>query len=510
VPGTAARIGRDALEQRLADALGRASLLVVAGAGFGKTTALEAAVQRSGLTGAWVRCAEGDDAGTLMTRILAALERAMPGAVDVLGEGLVVPGQRVDPRALAAQVSGGLAELLVEPLVLVLDDAEHVRASPAACALVAELLAADGAIRVAVATRTELPVGAARLEAAGRLTVIGAADLVLDARECAELLHARRGSEPQPDEVDAVLEATEGWALGVAAAAIAGGAALDGRALAADGRAFAFLAEEVLDRLPGELTGRLEDSALPAELDALTLGALELPDGFVAEVRERGLFLGTAGAAPGAVRYHPLFRALLLRRGEQRGEPARRAALHARLAAALQEAGRPADAIEHWFAADEAAEAAGAIAAAGSPPGAHDRGLGALDLGRRLAEQPAAREQVRAPRAHEADHEAAERRAADLGLDGAAVPHRRRRAVHRPHDQARGRDLAAVLRLAGRRPDHLLRVRADALQAAAGRHDAAPGARGRPRVGSPPVRADCGLEAPGVIRTAVRDPSNTV
>ena len=145
MPGTAARIARDALEQRLADALGRASLLVVAGAGFGKTTALEAAVQRSGLTGAWVRCAEGDDAGTLMTRILAAVEHAMPGAVDVLGERLVMPGQRVDPRALAAQVSGGLAELLVEPLVLVLDDAENVRASPAACALVAELLAADGA-----------------------------------------------------------------------------------------------------------------------------------------------------------------------------------------------------------------------------------------------------------------------------------------------------------------------------------------------------------------------------
>ena len=152
----------------------------------------------------------------------------------------------------------------------------------------------------------------------------------------------------------------------MAAAAIAGGAALDGRAPAADGRAFAFLAEEVLDMLPGELTGRLEDSALPAELDALTLGALELPDGFVAEVRERGLFLGTAGAAPGAVRYHPLFRALLLRRGEQRGEPARRAALQARLASALQEAGRPADAIEHWFAADEPAQAAGAIAAAGA------------------------------------------------------------------------------------------------------------------------------------------------
>jgi ATP/maltotriose-dependent transcriptional regulator MalT len=366
VPGTAARIARDDIEQRIADALGGGSLLVVAGAGFGKTTAIEAAVQRSGLTAAWVRCAEGDNDGTLMARVLGALRRAMPGAVDVLGERLVVPGQRVDPRALAPEVSGALAELLVEPLVLVLDDAEHAGPDAGACALLAELLAADGPIRVAVVTRTELPVHAARLEAAGRLTIIGPADLVFDARDCAELLRARRGAEPAAAEVDALLEATEGWPLGVATAALAGGAGLDGRAPAADGRAFAFLAEEVLDHLPVELTGRLEESALPAELDAVTLGALELPDGFVAEVRERGLFLGSAGAAAGAARYHPLFRALLLRRGEERRDSERRAALHARLAGALQAAGRPADSVEHWFAAGRSADAAGAIAAAGA------------------------------------------------------------------------------------------------------------------------------------------------
>jgi hypothetical protein len=83
----------------MADALGTGSLLVVAGAGFGKTTAIEAAVQPSRLTSAWVPCSEGEDAGTLMARILAALRRAMPGMVDVLGERLVVPGQRVDPTA---------------------------------------------------------------------------------------------------------------------------------------------------------------------------------------------------------------------------------------------------------------------------------------------------------------------------------------------------------------------------------------------------------------------------
>ena len=70
---------------------------------------------------------------------------------------------------------------------------------------------------------------------------------------------------------------------------------------------------------------------------------------------------------------------------------------------------------------------------------------------------------------------------------GAGVPDHRRRAVHLPDDQARARDLAAVLRLAGRGPRHLLRLRPHALQAAARRHDAGAGARGRRRLARPPA-----------------------
>jgi ATP/maltotriose-dependent transcriptional regulator MalT len=87
----------------MADALGAGSLLVVAGAGFGKTTAIEAAVQRSGLTSAWVRCSEGDDAGTLMARILGALRRAMPGAQAQRGDHRrALLGQRVAVAVAAA------------------------------------------------------------------------------------------------------------------------------------------------------------------------------------------------------------------------------------------------------------------------------------------------------------------------------------------------------------------------------------------------------------------------
>ena len=347
-------------------ALGQASVLVVAGAGFGKTTALEAAVQRSGLTGAWVRCAEGEDAGTLVTRILGALERAMPGAVDVLGERLVIPGQRVDPRALAAQVTDGLAELLVEPLVLVLDDAEHVRASPAACALVAELLAADGAVRVAVATRTELPVHAPRLEAAGRLTVVGPAQLVFDARECAELLQARRGSEPSARRGRRDPRGDRGLAAGRRGRRRRRPGARRPRArrrrprLRVPGRGGARHAARPGSR-PASRTPRCRSSSTRSPSAPSSSPTASWP---------RCASAGCSSARP--VRLPA--RCAITRSSapccyaaaRSAARAPRRAARHASLAAALQEAGRPADAIEHWFAADEPAHAAGAIAAAGA------------------------------------------------------------------------------------------------------------------------------------------------
>src|SRR5215207_5576389 len=122
-----ARIARPALEGRLADALARGSLLVIADAGYGKTMALQGVLERSGLTSAWVRCAEGDDAGALMDRVMGALRRAVPGAIDVFEERLLMPGARVEPGALACQVAAHLEAVLVEPVALVLDDAEHLR-----------------------------------------------------------------------------------------------------------------------------------------------------------------------------------------------------------------------------------------------------------------------------------------------------------------------------------------------------------------------------------------------
>src|SRR3954447_4229718 len=153
-----ARIARPALEGRLAAALQHGSLLVIADAGYGKTMALQGALTQAKLSAAWVRCTESDDAGALMDRVVGALRRALPGAIDVFEERLLMPGGRIEPEALAAQVAAHLEPVLVEPLALVIDDAEHLRADPGACAVVATLLQEAGPLRLAIASRTPLAI----------------------------------------------------------------------------------------------------------------------------------------------------------------------------------------------------------------------------------------------------------------------------------------------------------------------------------------------------------------
>ena len=105
-------------------------------------------------------------------------------------------------------------------------------------------------------------------------------------------------------------------------------------------------------------------------------------------------------------------------------------------------------------------------------------------LGDRQAGQH--RHAVRLPHRQHRRHRPAPHRARHGALlprpAGAVVPAHRQRAVHLPDDEARGRDVAAVLRLAAHRPRHLLRVRPYALATAARRGDAS-GAGGRLRTG---------------------------
>src|SRR5690242_4247392 len=184
------RLERPDLTARILAGLDTGAVLVVADAGFGKTSALEQALTRGGLDAAWVRCGDaGGDAGRLVGLVVDAVRAAVPGAADVLAERLAATREPVDPQRAVVALERELAPLLVDPLVLVLDDAERLDGSPGAAGVVKRLLDADPpALRVAVATRHPLTLPTARERAAGRLTEVGPGELAFSPADCAEFI----------------------------------------------------------------------------------------------------------------------------------------------------------------------------------------------------------------------------------------------------------------------------------------------------------------------------------
>jgi len=353
-----ALVERPGLVARLSDALDRGGLLLTAGAGYGKTTALAQTLATRSGPSAWVSCASTGD-GEADQLLLALMERVgevAPGSSDVLAGRLRETLQRVDVPALALSLRTELEKLLVEPVVVVIDDAERLEGSPEALALVEVLLDADPrALRVAVASRRPLAVRASKLAAAGRATEIGAGELAFTAQECTEILQRRNGRAPTPDEVDALMAGTEGWPLGVALSAagpgLSGTAPYPGR-----DAVFAFLDQEVLGGLDGDLRRGVLDAAVAPDLTAPMLEALGLPADFTDRAQRAGLVLRSLDHGS-RWSFHPLLREFLRSRLVADLPAAEVARLHARIAEVLAATGRRREAVDEWLDAGEWREA---------------------------------------------------------------------------------------------------------------------------------------------------------
>lgn len=356
------RIARPGLAERVNRALNSGSVVITAGAGCGKTLALEQALAVRGGPSVWLRCRPADrDPGTLLRRLVQRLSQASPGAVDLMAERLAMAQDRIDARAVTGELLDELDRLLPAQIVVVFDDAETLVSAPAATGLVEDLVVAGSPmVRVAVAARVPLPIRLAKLRSSGGVVHLDAGDLAFTPEECAELVDAV--GNPQAN-AERLFVSTEGWPLGAALGAVhADLPSLHGAASRT--RLFEFLAEEALDRLPGGLRAAVVDSSITPELDAGCAAALGLPDDFPDRLARVGLPIRVSEGTPPVVAYHPLVREFLLDRLQrERPLPAQRE-LHLRVAPALTAAGRVEEAIGHWLAAgawDEAAEAIASI-----------------------------------------------------------------------------------------------------------------------------------------------------
>ncbi len=360
---TGNRVRRAALLRRLESAA-EPLVLLAAPSGFGKTSLLAEWATTTDTQVAWLSCDESDGDPTQfwsrLTSCLAARWAAM--GTDAA---LIVERPGWDDPQLVVSLARDLAELPA-PAAVVIDDAQFAEASQRTLASLAQHLPPH--VRLLVASQHNPVFSTSRLRLAGVITELRAGDLAFTDVEVEQLLELA-GLGREPVDGRRLRSLTEGWPAGVQMAVLAMRAGGDPRevidALASTTQeASDYLANEVMNRLPPELTGFLVSICVLDEFDVQLCEAVSGQDdarGLLSRVITDDLFIYQVDLAGERFRLHPMFAAFLRARLKSLGGTQFRDA-HLRAAAALQERGDRLGAMRHAMAAGDMPLAAAILA----------------------------------------------------------------------------------------------------------------------------------------------------
>jgi LuxR family maltose regulon positive regulatory protein len=363
-------VPRTALVNRLRAAGAFPVVLVVAPAGYGKTTLLSQWAARDARPFAWVSVDErDDDPFVLLEHVAAALDQIEP-----LGAGVAEAFDRPNDTiwdGLVPRLSVDLSSR-ASPFVLVLDGADALSSTDSieAIGILIENVPSGSMVALSGRALPGMPIAALRVS--GPLLEIGAYELALSRRE-AEILLRACGLAPDEDEIASLLRSTEGWAAGLHVAALASrqeadelGEPLELGRLTGDDRHIAdYFRSEYLSRLEPRVLRFLRRTSVLERMCAPLCSAVLRSKGSAGElaaIEQANLFLVELDHHRGWYRYHHLFRDLL-RRELCELEPDLVPVLHRRAAAWYEAHHDPESALFHAHAAGDVDDAARILSA---------------------------------------------------------------------------------------------------------------------------------------------------
>lgn len=348
-------VPRPRMHGLLTEAVASRVTLVSAGAGSGKTLAVAswvAAGQAPGPVG-WLCLDESDnDPATLWREILVALRTAGGPAIGA-------SPLHVSPFGVQQirRMTAGLSTT-DKPAVLVLDDVDELVAYDALAALDQLIAEASASLHLVLVTRTDLALPLHPLRLAGELSEIGGDELAFDGEETRRLF-ADRGLPLEPDQREALLARTEGWATGLRLAMLSFSDGDVERAISdfsGDQRPVAdYLLGEVLRRQPPEVQRLLLRTCIVERIRGPLADLLTERTHSQRELeRLAQAHPLVQGLDPHHVwfRYHRLLRELLLHQ-LQVEEPDLVPELHRRAARWWESEGAPIEALRHACAAGD-------------------------------------------------------------------------------------------------------------------------------------------------------------
>lgn len=319
-------LARDRLLEWLSIKIHRRAVLLIAEAGYGKTTLLADFSRRTRLRVLWFRLDRGDrDWVGFLAHLVAAVRIHVPAFGSSTSALLRETATAAPPLDTVLDTFlRELAGLPTDPTALVLDDFHLVDDAPDVRHVLRELLT-RGPERMSFvfASRREPPIRLARLRALGEVAELDTDDLRFDAAETERLFRETYAMRLEPAVLAELNRRTEGWAasLQLVRAAIHDRDPGQVRAFisslsGAEGHLYEYLAEEVVGELPAELQLFLMRTSILETID-LTLGpiAAEVDDAtarrLIDDGERHGLFGKGSPNIRHVVRAHPLVRDFL-------------------------------------------------------------------------------------------------------------------------------------------------------------------------------------------------------
>lgn len=319
-------LARDRLLDWLSVKIHRRVVLVVAEAGYGKTTLLADFTRRTRIRVLWFRLDRGDrDWVGFIAYLVAAVRIHVPDFGQATSALLRETATTAPPMDTVLDTFlRELTALPNDPSALVFDDFHLVDDSPDVRHILRELLT-RGPERMSFvfATRSEPPIRLARLRALGEVAELGTDDLRFDAAETERLFRETYEMRLEPAMLAELNRRTEGWAASLQLVR----AALHDRdpgqvrsfissLSGAEGHLYEYLAEEVIGELPRDLQQFLMRTSLLETVD-LTLGPVaadvdeETARSLIEAGERHGLFGKGGPRSRHVVRAHPLVRDFL-------------------------------------------------------------------------------------------------------------------------------------------------------------------------------------------------------
>jgi LuxR family maltose regulon positive regulatory protein len=218
---TANLVARPRLTQRLDEGLrnGHRLFLVVAPAGYGKTTLVTDWLGQTGIPSAWLSLDEADnDALRFFTYVVTTLQKTLgPKLTQPLPEAFPMT-----PPSTEAFVLPLINDLTAvdRPILLALDDYHVITAGPVQEAMVLLLRRAPPNLHLVVLTRADPPFPLPRLRVRERMTEIRDRDLRFTPEEMTAFLNSLHRLNLPAEQIAALESRTEGWAAGVQLAAL--------------------------------------------------------------------------------------------------------------------------------------------------------------------------------------------------------------------------------------------------------------------------------------------------